>query len=132
MANSKQHAKAGAFIGGVVAAAYFTLNYYQKKQEAPELKFNWGKLLLFVFAGVGIGLVTGILPDRIEPATNPNHRGFFHSYFLSLLMFIGLLKTLDNNQLNPAIKVLTFSAIAGYCSHLALDGATPKSLPMIA
>jgi hypothetical protein len=66
MANRKQHAVLGftAGVGGYALHSYIK----EEKTSLPEL------------FGAGLSGVAGaFLPDIIEPATNPNHRSFFHS-----------------------------------------------------
>src|SRR5262245_39014458 len=61
MANRKQHTILGATagVGGYAICTYI-------KEEKP----SWPEL---------VGAGGSLLPDLIEPATNPNHRSCFHS-----------------------------------------------------
>lgn len=74
------------------------------------------------------GSIIGLLPDLIEPATNPNHRKFFHS----AIMTGGLLLLTQNPDLkhNPITKEAIEIAGYSYLSHLLLDSFTPKGLPL--
>lgn len=65
-------------------AAGLGLVYAQewKGEERPDLS----RLLL---GGAG-GLVGSMLPDLIEPASTPRHRGFFHSLVLAVAVSVGL------------------------------------------
>lgn len=112
--------------------------------------------LLAVFAAI-MGSRT---PDKLEPSDGPNHRGFFHSILFVVLLAIGvsiavseLLKKLEefeskfrwyraNGWSIPAedlsaykgLRWIICSAVGfscGYQSHLALDGTTPKGLPLL-
>jgi len=66
MANRKQHTILGATAGVGGYAIYSWI-----KEEKP----SWPELI-----GAGLsGAAGSLLPDLIEPATNPNHRSFFHS-----------------------------------------------------
>jgi inner membrane protein len=66
MANRKQHIILGAAAGVGGCAVYSYI-----KEEKP----SWPELI-----GSGLsGAAGSLLPDLIEPATNPNHRSFFHS-----------------------------------------------------
>jgi membrane-bound metal-dependent hydrolase YbcI (DUF457 family) len=111
------------------------------------------------FATLG-GVIGSMLPDVIEPATSPNHRGSFHS----LLAAGGLTAATaadwsarchrraaecdaraaqcqvgSHERSDQELKALCFRAlagliiglIAGYGSHLLLDSTTSRSLPLI-
>lgn len=77
-----------------------------------------------------LGALGGMLPDMLEPATNPNHRQFFHSLLFGAVLFFGRDKLYEILGLNVQQKALCNSLLAGYSSHLVLDGITPKSLPL--
>lgn len=74
------------------------------------------------------------LPDLLEPATNPNHRRFFHS----MVFMAGLVHAMhrayrweaeeDWEKLTRAVLLVGGAA---YLGHLALDAMSPKSLPLI-
>jgi hypothetical protein len=49
-------------------------------------------------AGCALGGLTGIAADRFEPASNPNHRGFFHSYTIWILTGLTVLEVLSGNK----------------------------------
>lgn len=72
MANRKQHAVLGAAAGVTGYALYSWIK--QEEMSLPEL-------IGFALSGT----VGAFLPDIVEPATNPNHRSFFHS-----VSFIGV------------------------------------------
>lgn len=83
--------------------------------------------------GTAAALLTN-LPDLLEPATSPNHRGPFHS-----LAFAALLgKSLHQlSRWQPQTESERFwrgagmVAISAYLIHLVLDFTTAKSLPVI-
>ena len=90
---------------------------------------------------VGLGMVGGVAgartPDLIEPAENPDHRGVAHSLVAGIGTGCVTAKALQSSfqQANeePAIRLLRAAVVgfgAGYLSHLVLDGATPKGLPL--
>lgn len=96
--------------------------------------------LLFFLGGCLVGaLVGGVLPDRLEPATHPGHRAFFHS--VAVAAALGWLGCKVHQQCHeesesPALghhflMGLTLGAILGYESHLALDAGTPSGLPLL-
>ena len=111
------------------------------------------------FALLG-GFVGGQLPDVIEPAASPNHRGAFHS-----VGALGLTGSAwfadwqancharakgceeraaapyltDAERSGERLKAFWWRAlagfivgiIAGYASHLALDFTSPRGLPLL-
>lgn len=83
--------------------------------------------------GVAASVLT-CLPDRIEPAINPNHRQFFHSLMFAVGLGYCFLKI---RQLEPEskegaiIRKIALVGIAAYLVHLALDATTAKSLPLV-
>ena len=78
-------------------------------------------------AGI-VGSVIALLPDIIEPATNPNHRKFFHS----LVLAGGLVAITHNSEIKQDAYTKEAIELAGYSylSHLLLDSLTPKGLPL--
>src|SRR4051812_39582043 len=66
MPRRRTHAVVGTAIGG--AAGLLTANTLPEQHKAVHV----------AFALLG-GFVGGQLPDAIEPALSPNHRGAFHS-----------------------------------------------------
>lgn len=110
--NGKQHRQIGAAFG----VGYAVIRHFYEKQKDSELEFNWGDLLL----NAGIGYLLGSLPDWIEPATNPNHRKFFHSVVAGSLVVYGAFGKHSENW-DDQIKKLIQSAALPYISHLAAD-----------
>jgi membrane-bound metal-dependent hydrolase YbcI (DUF457 family) len=116
-----------------------------------------------VLGGVLGGGIGGRLPDWIEPASTPNHRGLFHGMTAAAgVATVGLarlaelqaecrrratLATQRAASSSPECPVrqqaewearawrfvagLLTGLIAGYLSHLILDAATPKGLPVV-
>lgn len=124
MANFKTHAFAGAAAGRGV-----TIWEHRKiKEKDPNAELDIWKLLINVCAGIA----GAILPDKFEPALNPNHRAFFHS----LTSGGGVAYSIKKVATEPAsihsdLRYPAFAFLLGYCSHLVLDGTTPKGLPLI-
>jgi membrane-bound metal-dependent hydrolase YbcI (DUF457 family) len=77
------------------------------------------------------GAFAGCLPDILEPACSPNHRGVGHG--LALLGLIGFVakNVLQNPDLTPETKLSVLIGCAGYASHLGADAFTPKGLPLL-
>ena len=122
MPNFKQH----ALIGTVAGVGFNVLNYYVKKQHNPEVRFDLKELL---FCAV-TGCIAASLPDLIEPATNPNHRGFFHSIVVGITIPWLTYKS-HKGKLDPRIKPFLDIIGPGYVSHLLADSFTSKGLPII-
>jgi len=119
MSNSATHALTGAVVG---VGIYYLAKKYLFNEE-PVL----GEAVAAGVAGAGIAL----LPDIIEPATNPRHRAFFHSVASASMMSYTTNNVMKNPQIEPQVK-LGVALFAGcYGSHLLLDSATPASLPLI-
>ena len=118
MANSKTHALVGLGVG---------VGLYLIWCKAADRKVDLGETLL---AGCA-GLFMGLLPDILEPALDPNHRRFFHSWSITALIIEGNRRSWENPKLTPEQRAGIALSSAGYLSHLLLDGATPKGLPLI-
>lgn len=106
------------------------------------------------------GSLGGLLPDWIEPALSPRHRGVAHSWGALLGSFATTVQAAQDECRRQAATCLTRSQdptisgidrvlyqlgwffwrfvagvlsgfAPGYASHLALDGCTPMGLPLI-
>ncbi len=140
-------------------------------------------LAVGIIAGLGVGLATAVLvekrdrwlhvvtctlsagvgarlPDVMEPALSPNHRGVAHS--VAAGVGVGVLMRArhharclelalecdrraaalqrDSPQWGAEVRgarlwrlaaAALLGLLAGYASHLVMDGATPRSLPLI-
>jgi len=120
--NAKEHACIGALAG----AGYTLGKYFWRKSKDPNTDFPWSQLAV----NTGLGLAVATLPDWIEPATNPNHRKFFHSLTTAGLVAYGMY---GKHTHNIDVNLLDYVRSIGfaYLSHLAADATTPKSLPLI-
>lgn len=120
MANAATHRSDAALILGIASAL----------EEYGRTKRISGRII----AVAGGGALCGTLPDLVEPATNPNHRRFFHSIAFAVTLAIALreiyiwdVKT-DGEKL---LKVISLVAGGAYLIHLLRDSTTKKSLPLI-
>lgn len=79
------------------------------------------------------GAVAGVLPDVLEPATNPNHRSLFHSFttFSMIIKGNSSIWNESNQTLTKDRKVVISILSAAYCSHLITDSFTTKGLPLL-
>ena len=87
------------------------------------------------FLAAAVGAVSGRLPDILEPALrNPHHRQFFHSFVVLGAAGSGLKKVYEwkpEDNLEALLRRVLLFAGVGYISHLLLDAATARSLPII-
>jgi inner membrane protein len=93
-----------------------------------------GELTLKPLAGSLLAALATNLPDILEPATNPNHRQFFHSFVFAGAIGYGLKMAHDWQPEDKLEELLRFGVlVAGYAylTHLALDAMTAKSLPLL-
>lgn len=114
----KKHAILGALIAG---GGY--LDYKLSKKESPDL-------IEAIVSFVG-GAIAGAAPDLLEPATNPNHRSFFHSPAILDLINLGNREVWQSKQLTESQKTIASLLSTAYASHLVADGQTPKGLPLL-
>jgi len=130
MPNFSRHWKTGVFVCGSAAMVtdfFLQLNRIKKGQQE---RFNWMELFGYTAVGAGVGVIGGVLPDLLEPATTPNHREFFHSVVLGIAI-CGSLIAVRNSPISAEDKLVLLSLGLGYLTHLALDGGTPNGLPFI-
>jgi len=120
MASASEHALYGGLAGGITYL--FMCQHYDRQPDLLEL---------LVCAGTGV--LTGAVPDALEPADHPHHREFAHSFTAGalLLRLANDQCGIENGELGQFQKILLASGIAGYVSHLVADVCTPKRLPVI-
>lgn len=92
----------------------------------PDFRIDVGRLLI---AG-GIGAVAGTLPDILEPATSPNHRGVFHSATSGYAVWWAC-KGQHTEALDPNVRSILQAFAVGFGSHLAADSITPRSIRLV-
>jgi membrane-bound metal-dependent hydrolase YbcI (DUF457 family) len=132
MANFKRHVTVGAGVGGglnLVRQLGAILNSANPPTDLLEVLQRIDFLEVITFAGLGAAFAA--LPDVLEPATSPNHRALFHSLACGGAVTYGAFgKHLDT--WTAADRFALQTAALSYLSHLVLDGATPKGLPLVA
>ena len=111
-----------SIIGALVSLGLYGLYKYMK-QEKPTVLGAIGSLLL--------GGIAGVLPDIVEPANSPNHRSFFHSVTLLMILTYGNHKVWESQNLTDEQKLVVSLLSAAYGSHLFSDSSTPKSIPFL-
>jgi len=108
--------------GMVMASASLLLTIDERHQVEQAL------------ASGGLAYLLGTLPDILEPATNPNHRRFFHSITFACGVGYGMYHLYEWQPEEEWKKWARFGLmVAGGATlvHLAMDSRTPKGLPMI-
>ena len=121
MANRRTH----LLVGVGVAATLDVLWQHSCMGKDSNRQFDWGEFV----AVSACGACFGILPDLLEPAIHPHHRGFFHSVAFVLITIWAFTKfSVKLTALGVGFCVIMALC---YCSHLLLDLFTPRSLPFI-
>jgi len=118
MSNSKEHALFGFLVG---TGAYLLAKRIQNE------KINWGNALGWGVVGAGVALV----PDILEPALSPIHRGAAHSLVAGGTVLYATKKAWDSENLTSDQKTAVASVAAAYLSHLIADSTTPAGLPIL-
>lgn len=152
MPSGKDHLLIGALVGGSLYTILKLFEGHSRYKNTHEyynyLDVNEAPLDRFLrqlrgaiansgfdvaeFLGSGaVGALAAMIPDVLEPATNPNHREFFHSYVLLITTLTTELHILDKVQANYLLKLLSLAAAGGYSSHLLADSCTPEGLPLL-
>ena len=118
VAGKREHAAWGAIAGFSAYAVIKTL----RKEE-----WTLGGALASAAAGAGVAC----LPDVLEPAHHPNHRGFFHS--VATLAGIGCINKAvwESPTVSPDVKIAVTVVSVGYASHPVKDSTTTKGIPFI-
>jgi len=119
MANGKTH----LMVGGTVCLALYVIHH--KFVNDQDLTIE-GVLGTFSFGAVG-----GLMADRLEPATNPHHRKFFHSMVFAAIALLGKDRVCQVFNLTGDGKRYFDWFLSCYGSHLFLDAQTPMGLPIL-
>ncbi len=114
-------------VGGLV----FSLPIVGVSYWGFSENFDYLQLTLVLAISVVCIFIGSILPDLIERPTNPDHRKFFHSWFMlsaffivSFVMCFVVVPAYDQK----VFIYLIFAFLLGYLSHLLLDATTKKGL----
>jgi len=126
MPNYQEHLEA-SFIITIIDNI---INQIKKINSGSNIEFDFKEYLLNIMIEIPIGIITSSIPDQIEPAKNPNHREFFHSFTIIGIIFF-LMDLIAKSNINDDIKKMLKSACKQYLGHLLLDLTTPKGLPII-
>jgi len=129
MPNRKTHDFYGGIAGFAVGSLFNLIIQLSKIKNNKQKKFDWGDFLMYGFSGGALGTIASRLPDKIEPARHPNHRGFFHSYTTAGLITFGLFNI---SKRNSKFRTIFYTIGAGYLSHILLDiYLSKKGVPLI-
>ena len=131
MPYKQEHIKAGMIIGGLAGLLYDVNYQLGQLDKGTQEKWNIGTTLKRCAFGVGAGALGGMLPDILEPATNPRHRKFFHSQTFGLVVTGSAIGVAVQKNIDLDIKEALGLLVVGYLSHLVLDAQTPAGLPAI-
>lgn len=85
-------------------------------------------------AAAGLAAILANLPDQVEPAIHPHHRQFFHSVGFGIGIAYAGYRLYQWKPTDPLEKVARFVllvACGAYIAHLAADGFTARSLPIV-
>jgi membrane-bound metal-dependent hydrolase YbcI (DUF457 family) len=120
MPNAATHQWGAALTVGAAVARH---------QYVTDGKVDFKALAAALLAGQ-----LGSLPDLLEPALHPNHRGFFHS--VTCLALVGyalyrLYRWEPEEPLEKLVKWLALIAGGAFATHLLMDATTSKSLPLV-
>lgn len=130
MSNSTQHAISGSTTCSLVIGLWELISQLDAIQNNQRVNIDGGVILGKAAIGGMFGSISGLLPDIFEPATNPHHRGFFHSKFFVIITSIAIWK-INTSKMEPDAKQLISSLLAGFLSHHYMDSQTPFGLPIL-
>jgi len=119
MANKMTHAA----IGALIAFTGYGL-YKYIKEESMSLEE--------IVVSLIVGGLFGLVPDIIEPATSPNHRAFFHSILMLIMLVFVNYEFWRIENFSDTLKLIILAASIGYGSHILTDSTTEKRVPLIA
>lgn len=120
MPNAAAH-KQGAVI---IATLTAVVEQYQRTGKVDISSATFG-LLSGTFAS---------LPDWIEPAIHPHHRGFFHSWLVLGAMAYGVYQIYQwqpESEWGELARLVLLGLGIAYSSHLLMDSTTRRSLPLM-
>lgn len=129
MPNFKEHTTTGFWVTGII-------NFFASAaRQNDERRFGLRSDVSF-WEAVGDGLIGGtggalgsMIPDILDPPTNPNHRGRFHSIW-NLILSAGII---NGNPVSTNSKGNIFlkSIAGGNALHILQDSETPRGIPII-
>jgi hypothetical protein len=123
--------KVGAALAGACNLAWRLTKIYASEDISESFWAALGRVNLWEVAGFAAicGVVAACLPDMLEPATNPRHKGFFPSVGCGSAVTIGTFGK-HSEEWEPEDRMKVRSMALSCLSHLALDSRTPMGLPL--
>jgi len=122
MPRYKEHLVVAALTSGIVRTV-------MELQQNPRIKV--GELIIKSVSSAVVGGIGGVLPDLIEPAVDPNHRGAGHSVVAGGMLASAHRRIWANPDIDPWFKQIVTDLAVGYGTHLVLDAGTPRGLPLL-
>jgi len=110
---------------GTIAALQAYVSQVQRNGLPPDPARD----LLAVTTARWMGTHIAMLPDLLEPAGSPDHRGFFHSVDVVRILEKMNLQTQVNPESDLLSRIIVEMAVAAYRSHIELDSRTTMSVP---
>lgn len=137
MSRRRTHVRAG-----VIAAAVGLVCIGLAARWNPSIPVLAGAMRTYhLFAGgvvaLGAGWFGARIPDLIEPARLPRHRGFWHSKLVAGVLLVGAALLAGGYLLSGAtpmaflLRTAFLFLIIGYASHLVLDHFSSWGLPNV-
>lgn len=86
-----------------------------------------------ILDGAVAALLTN-LPDKLEPASHPNHRQICHSVVFASGVGYLMYRAYNWRPRGEWQRIVRWLALVGggaYLTHLAIDACSPKSLPLV-
>jgi hypothetical protein len=115
------HLAVGAITGLLLTAV--------EETKLAELERREPRLGVVVLGGV-VGAIGGLLPDRLEPATSPDHRGPFHGPTVAFLLWRLVDSLCKDQRPGEPMRTALRSLRGGWLSHVGMDLFTPAGLPL--
>ncbi len=128
MPNSKVHKRAGLLAGTVISASMNIVLQQKERIDNPYHKFSFLELMVSTFLGALLGFFAGIAPDILEPATNPHHREFFHSFLFLVSLLVSGYFIIRRSSRNRVVQSALAGSLGSYFSHIVLDATTPTGI----
>lgn len=122
MPNWITHTITGAITGGLVAII-------PHQVEGTDKDLNKYNITANAILGGAFGIIGGILPDILEPPTNPFHRRKYHSVLFGILLMTTSLTISKINRLPIMARIFYRAGVSGYIIHLVFDSKTPMRIP---
>lgn len=128
MPNFKDHTTTAFSLTGITCSI---INLYHQEKEieiGTRKQIDICEVLGNGFLGGLSGAIGSMLPDILDPPSNPNHRKMFHSFFD--LLFSTYLLSNTSYSTNNYDEIAFKSFIAGNMIHILQDSSTPKGIPL--